>query len=192
MIWVVGTGRCGTGSYAKQVGGVHEPKPAIFRYVHDWIMGEGEEEWVLSTLMKHMVYGKPLVHNRYSLVIPQIKKVDPKAEFVWLIRKPKECIESMASYGFFGERKDGVVDDTRPVPKNDMFSSWSLIKKNAWYYRWLNALIKKDLNGDAYKVIKTEDIGVRENVGEREEFNWTEDEVYLLRQCEDLYKEIVK
>jgi len=84
MIWGVGTGRCGTGSLAHELGAQHE--------IRDW---DGRRETVEPYLLAHRQVNHPVVDYRLSVCVPDILKADPDAEFIWLIREPVACIESL-------------------------------------------------------------------------------------------------
>jgi len=182
MIWGIGTGRCGTKSYANQIGGVHEAKPRIYHtsYLY-YKSGGGGEALLMDDLREHMNIGKPLIHNRYSFVIPVIKKIDFSPEFHWLIREPKSCIESMYRYGFYTDNDSRICQD-------DM-KDWSRLRKLCWYYTETNRIIKEQ--AIPRKLILTETLTEKINVSDsKSDVRW-DDDIQYLDESIKIYEDIL-
>mgnify|MGYP000994572130 CR=1 FL=1 len=166
MIWVIGTGRCGTKSYAKWKGGVHEPKPSIREDALEYYYKGKANDSLIDKLKDRMKYGL-CSDNNQSLVIPPIVKVDKKAHFVWLVRKHVDCIESFLRRGGYNKYRE----TTKITPKEGFLTEWGDLQKFTWYYWFLNGLIAQRLSetGASFEIINTEDIPIRENTSKE---NW--------------------
>ena len=191
MIWGVGTGRCGTKSLAKELGGVHEPEP--------WYTDEPKTRWltgVESYTLKEMIKYKaqldtPIVVDfKSSYMIGLILRVDPGAKFIWIIREPVQCIKSLLKGKWYGDTDKqgenllepwmgfnrGVYDDSR-------------FHKCCWYYHMVNEHIYR------YKryvsaVYFTEDLEVHENKYPADiTIDLTDIELdYIHKQCDSIYQ----
>ena len=159
MIWGVGTGRCGTTSYAEEIGGLHEPGHST--HLKHLAKGYYPRGFYANEIKGHlreiMAMGRPAVDNGYSFIIPLIMEVDPVAEIHWLIREPRICIESMWNYGFYGLR-DGKEEVMRVSPLSwpDHFTR---LMKLTWYWISTNRKIAHDAPGA--RIVRTDELSLR-------------------------------
>jgi len=92
MRWGVGTGRCGTLSLATELGGVHEGSPGL-----------GSDGPTLELLLGRLRAGVASVDRLQSFLMPEIRALDSNAEFIWLLRDPWSCIQSMLQTMHLGD-----------------------------------------------------------------------------------------
>ena len=155
MIWGVGTGRCGTMSLAKQLGGVHEP--GGLGRVMPWMRYGLACDWEslsLDLLERSEREVPVIVDPRHSYVIPLIREVDPDAQFVWIYRDPVECIESWLARGNWRDGSDDA--GTRYSPEGGYPKVWWRFEKGIWFWREVNSRIRRDLM-ERFQVVKCPD-----------------------------------
>lgn len=151
MRWVVGTGRCGIHNYTAIHGGFVQSRSdwkeiAIKKY-HGI---EYDKDYVLKTLIRRKNLKLPCVADcAQFMFINEIKSIDPDAEFIWLIRDKKKCVDSFM-------KKSG--EDCRIHPKGWEFKHSTKKQLIEWYYDEVNKIIERDINGSKYQLIKTEDL----------------------------------
>ena len=158
MIYVVGTDRCGTEQYAKVNDLLWQPYPPLTWRVIAKIKGSKRNGVVkrvkerLAVIIKRRKKG--IADFRQSFCIDEIAQVDKEAEFVWLIRNPRDCIGS-----FLRRAKDDIknVVQNRPLPEG-LRKTDTARKKVGWWWLWTNQYIEKTIKPYKYKVIETEDI----------------------------------
>jgi hypothetical protein len=162
MIWVIGTGRCGTKSYAVWKGGVHEPRPSIRQEALQYYYKQDKSEALMEKLKDRLKYGL-CSDNCQSLVIAPIVSIDKKAKFVWLIRNPNDCIHSFMRRGGW----NAYIETLKIEPKKGFHEHWGDLQKFTWYYWFLNGIIAQRLSetGASFEIVHTEDIPVIENTG---------------------------
>lgn len=143
MIYVIGTGRCGTGSMAIKLNGLHEPNPRLhfpFRLRYEGFWDRTYQKWTLDILKARAKLNTPAICDMYqSLFIDEISLIDPTAEFIWLIRKKDDCVESMV------RRKTNCL--------------WETKEKANHFYNYINHEIEQQLKGKSYEILATESIG---------------------------------
>lgn len=159
MIYVVGTGRCGTKSIANLLNGVHEPKPRIVVEANDYFNGDRHSFAVLAQkLRKRAMLPTTLISdNKQSLVIPLLAKIDPSAHFVVLFREP---IASIASFiGRHWYRRPSIWETNRLRPWNGFPMNWSQTMKCAWLWRETYRRIISTVQDESVEFIETRELG---------------------------------
>lgn len=143
MIWGLGTGGCGTLSLARELeDGVHEPRPGLSPSCD-----------VLEVLRGRLEVGRPCVDRLHSLLIPQIRDVDPNSEIIFLIRNPWDCVRSMVATGHC----DVSSPPHFPIPRER-----NPVIRAAIMWTKVNAQIYKD---GFDRIMQTEDLAVHEGRG---------------------------
>ena len=97
MLWIVGTGRSGTKSAAREYEGVHEPEPWIGHLASRYYLGErgvGARHLEKLLTRRARLDAGCVSDHWQSLCIPLIEEVDPEARFVWLVRDPFQTVRS--------------------------------------------------------------------------------------------------
>lgn len=161
MIWGVGTGRCGTHLLAKNLDGVHEPHPRIVadatKFWQEIHTGE-----LLEKLRERMELDTPaIIDHKNSVVIPAILRVDPDAEFIWLIRDPADCVESSLRAKLYKRDQSDHWDGNRLAPREGFPKYFDALDKNIWRYYTINRTIEVELSWIArerWKFQKSEDL----------------------------------
>lgn len=193
MIWGVGTGRCGTTTYAHLIGARHEPPPSIHmkqHIVYYYQLGAFRVS-ILDMLKGIHEHRRDNVDNGYSFVIPLIYEVDPMAEIHWLIREPKSCVNSMFRHGFFGLRK-GKPSIIRVKP-HEWPEGYDRLMQICWYWKETNERILKDARDP--KIILTESLPRETVLGENALDipmpEWEDKHIeYLKSELEPLWRKI--
>lgn len=149
MEWVVGTGRCGMHNYTALNGGFIQSRKA---WKQEAIKKYHGEEWdkkhVENVIRERMNFPYPCVTDcSQFMFIDDIRRVDKKAKFVWLVRDREECIKCFMN-------KVGEAD--RIHPKGWRFETSRKRDLISWYYDEVNSIINKYLSGANYEIIKTE------------------------------------
>jgi hypothetical protein len=161
----LGTGRCGTRSLAKDLGGIHEQQPwfsveAIAAYWGD----EQARELCRAKLERRLASGVPQVDLHQSYLIPIICSVDPDAEFIWLVRHPMTCIASFVAGGAWSRMNNDSESLWRPrygwpvgLPRFD---------KALHYWLNVNVLLERELvaSGHPWRLVRTETLVAHKNV----------------------------
>lgn len=174
-VYVVGTGRCGTMSVSKQLGGVHEPYPWVVR--ESFYQGIGvngnigilaladpkikvyKEELKKKLLLRSLMTVPCIADNRQSWIIPDICNVDSNAEFLVLIREPLGFVSSATRRGWY-ELGD-MWDSYRMRPSSGWIDGWTTPMKLGWLWRETNRRIFEDLEktGAPFEVKFTHNLG---------------------------------
>jgi hypothetical protein len=170
MLWGCGTGRCGTLSLARAIDGEHEPSPGL-----------GPDCNVKEVLRGRLERGVPCVDRLHSLVIPQIREIDPDAKILWLVRNPFDTVRS-----FLDTRHCDVPSSLYyPIP-----SGLSPRLTGAWVWRHINESILYEIEKGPHEVIATESLSMHEGATRKPplqtEAHCREIEVI----CGDLWREI--
>ncbi len=189
MIWGVGTGRCGTKSLAKSLGGIHEPQP----WFQDepkkwWLSGEPSAELALTILDRREMDTPIVVDFKHSYIMPLIKQIDPKASFVWVIREPVQCIKSMVHGKWWGETDNNGANLIEPYA--GFFWGLTRVYKCIWYYEKVNREIYKHIK-DISLIVYTEDLLEHENKYPEEAKTEKLHEIELANihdRCDSIYK----
>lgn len=143
--WGLGVGRAGTLSLARQLDGEHNPSPGIGPDLDD----DGLKE----VLRERLGRDRASVDRLHSLVIPQIRSVDPEARFIWLLRDPFSNVRSML------DTRHLEVRDSRyyPIP-----SEPDSTRAAAWVWSNINSSIWRDLEGhNDWQVCPTQSLSIR-------------------------------
>lgn len=165
MQYIVGTGRCGTKSLARLLGGLHEPAPAIVAESRDFYFGRRRSlPRLLEKLARRAALPTPAIaDNRQSYVIPLILEVDFTAEFVLLVREPRTCIASMHGRGAF-QRPKWYWDRHRIAPRTGFPNDWTPVMKLCWSWIETHRVILSSLGAANVRILLTSDLpGTLEN-----------------------------
>lgn len=144
MIWVCGTGRCGTLTMSELMSGVHEPEPSLGVepriYYRKGIIGGLEEKLVERRDMKT----KCVSDWRHSLILDLIFNIDQKARIIWLVREPLGCIKSMMKRGPYRKLdRDGNATLEQFLEPDPRFpDAYDDFKKYAWRWTTVNKIIE--------------------------------------------------
>lgn len=164
-IYIVGTGRCGTTSLASIWDGVHEPEPNIIYEATRFYLGDTSIQRNLIEKIKARknLDTRIIVDNKQSTVIPLLKEVDPKAEYVLLVREPMPCIESFYARGAYSQdehlHRKSIWVDNRLRPIADFPKNWTTFMKCAWYWTEVHRVILSTIGNAKFSVMYTEEIG---------------------------------
>lgn len=142
MIWGVGCVRSGTKSLAKQLGGVHEPKPWLQDLpVRHYEKNLSEEETVKlrDMLSGRLGRGTTVVDASMSYCMDLIEEIDRDARFVWVLRNPFQQIASHYLGGGFSEQDGDGFRKLRPL------FGVSRIQRCAAYWQATNTIILQHL-----------------------------------------------
>lgn len=191
MIWGMGTGRCGTKSLARFLGGEHEPQP--------WIRDEGiraffGEPVAVSQakvkLKERLAAGVPCVDLKHSFLIKQIEELDANAAFVWVARDPVATVQSFLSGGSWTVVNQYGRDLWRP--RHGWQNMESRIEKAAahWWHTNMICLNHFRRHHDT-RLILCDELPVRLNVYEDREALNVEQVKYVEHKCGDLWREIL-
>lgn len=179
VFFVLSTGRAGSTTIARVLSQhpdlecQHEPKLALVRLSTDYLHGkitaaEVEQELKLLYLNSGIIHAPIFGESdqKLSNLVAIINKILPKAKFIWLIREPKQTINSTFSRGWFSDNELGFSDDDRandPLyrgifsdyrPHADLagqmsteeWKGMSAFERNCWYWCFWNNTIKKELS----------------------------------------------
>jgi len=158
MIWGIGTGRCGTMSLAKEIDGVHEPKPAL----------DNSGYAAIGLLKDRLAKGKPSIDWKQSFYIPEIKQIDPDAHFIWLIRNPFEFVSSFVARGGWD------------YPHYIKWTRGNLVERGLEWWLEVNAIISDNVPlGGPSEVRRTVDLELHENKGNKAVFFTPQEANYI-------------
>jgi hypothetical protein len=157
MIYVVGTGRCGTTKYAQLHNLLHEPIGIRKRLP--------TRRGLIKRLKERMRRAKKLGKNgvsdfRQSFCIEEIAKVDKDAEFVWLIRNPNDCIGSFLRRGWYAGED---IIKYRIYPEGGFPEEYTHKQRVGWYWITANRHIENTILPYNHKVINTDNICKHKN-----------------------------
>jgi hypothetical protein len=98
--------------------------------------------------------------HKQSIVIPEIRKIDKAARFIWLLRDPKSCAESCFVAGFYtGASTKWEKTIVRPYfgfPDGFKQNRYMMI---LWYWKEINKTIERSLMGADFKAIHIKHLG---------------------------------
>lgn len=100
LIYGVGSGRSGTRSLAASLGLLHEPDPSLGAPAFAYLDKTSQENFkaLKRCISKRMENAGPgIADHHQSLCIPTIIKVDPDAQFIWMVRNPILVVTSWLS-----------------------------------------------------------------------------------------------
>lgn len=144
MTWGVGTGRCGTKLLSNIIGAEHEPMPRIVEEATKYFQ-ECYTGGLLTKLQERLDKYDSVVDHKCSLVIPAILQIDPSAKFIWLIRKPTNCVSSCLNINMYRRKKGDHWDSNRLAPKEGFPEYYTELEKNIWRYWAINQEIAHQL-----------------------------------------------
>ena len=160
MIYVVGSGRCGTATLARKLGGLHEPEPTIIAEATDYYLGKRSclPELCRKLRARAQLPTPAISDPKQSTVIPLIVELDPSAELIVLVREPTASIASMAARGAY-QRPNWIWDQHRLRPRTGFPADWSPIMKLGWLWVETYRVIFSSLDSRAYRLMFTSDLG---------------------------------
>lgn len=139
-LWVVGTGRCGTKSAARELALPHEPPPLLGREaVAAFHNPRSRDALVMQRIEQRMDLAPGVVDHRQSYVVRLIREADPDARFLWLIREPIPCVESMVACGWW----NGSTPE-RWWPRGGWDRYADEVERAAVYWREINAALLEE------------------------------------------------
>lgn len=188
MIWGVGTGRCGTKSLAKELGGVHEPTPWLHDEPKRWYLsGNPDSPLELIIVMRAELDTPIVVDFKNSFMMRLILTIDIRAKFIWIIREPVDCIRSMMKGKWFQGGDNPGEDLIHPWSEWDKWQD--SLDKCIWYYRTVNEHILK-YNRYVSAVYFTEDLEAWDNKYPADiKYSFTTEELdYIHNRCDSIYK----
>jgi hypothetical protein len=103
---VVGSGRCGTRSFAEFFDTIHEPNPdpvvqTASSYSHGWFTDEQA-----ATLLSTCRWPNVIVDYKQSELMPVTARMDPLPVYLWLVRNPADTVASMVAKGWYDPADD--------------------------------------------------------------------------------------
>ncbi len=162
MIWGVGTGRCGTRSLSKHLGGLHEPRPwPLWRAAHHarCLSTDSDEKELLQILRDRLAMDTPaVVELHQSFCMDVIEKLDPAAEFAYIARNPALCVSSFLTGGGFTEQD--TFGEYKAQPRNG-FTTESRLERVIFHWVYVNTRILRHLERTRrpFRCWLTEDMG---------------------------------
>ena len=164
-VWGVGTGRCGTKSLAKDMGGLHEPSPRLGDYACLTKFSESAYYYCSHVIRcRHLMEAPIIVDMHHSYLIDMIMDIDSEAQFIWLIREPLQCVTSLLSGGAFTETDRWGVNKLSDPPRQDGDREGRIISCcNHWVN--VNNLIMESVRREPerFRRMYTSDLQAREN-----------------------------
>lgn len=152
MLIITGTGRCGTATLARILGGHHEFRVG---YILDkYFLGADPSSNPFDTIEKRLAVMLDLHQgidrrtfvdssNLYIHFIDAIYILDPSVKFVLSLRNGRDFVRSALSRGWHEQNIFGTVP-LRDDPYYEKWPSMTPIQKNAWIWVWRN---RKALDG---------------------------------------------
>lgn len=162
MIYVVGTGRCGTQTLARLLGGVHEPDPHIIREANEYYQGRHAVlPGLAAKLRARAALPTPAVSDhKQSTVIPLILEIDPTARFVMLVRQPLPGIASFLHRGWYGGGAR-IWERCRLRPAAGFPRNWTQAMKCGWLWTETYRVILNALGTRHFFIVFTHELGER-------------------------------
>ena len=181
MLIITGTGRSGTGTMAKLLGGHHEFR---VQYILDKYFLRAEphsdpfdtiESRIKAMLDLHQgIDRKTFVDssNLYIYFIDALYLLNPEIKIILLVRNGQDFVRSALSRGWHEHKAFGTV----PMQNDPYFSKWDSltpIQKNAWIWQYRNRKALEGLNvvpSTQKLVLRIEDIHKQETLSMLETF----------------------
>ncbi len=159
MIYITGTGRCGTTTIAHRLGGEHEPKPNIIVEAYDYYRGDFSSLQTLTKKLKtRAALNTPCISdNKQSLVIPLLRQIDPDGHFVVLFREPKASIRSFLGKHWY--KRKSIWETNRLRPWQGFPPKWTRVMKCGWLWRETYRRILSTLGDAGFELIETSELG---------------------------------
>lgn len=163
LVFIVGTGRCGTESVAKVLGSVpgnyvvHEMRPKLLREALEYRSGRLPHDELVALLrstrgalltMAVRIAGE--ANNRLSFVLPALAEAFPDAKYIHLVRDGRDVVASYYQRRKLTEGNPDAWDRARiEGDKVGEFSSrdWArvdLFGSTCWFWSYTNRLISED------------------------------------------------
>ena len=178
---ITGTGRSGTGTMAKLLGGHHEFR---VNYVLDKYFLRADphsdpfdtmEKRIMVMLDLHQGIEKETFvdsSNLYIYFIDALYLLNPELKIILMVRNGRDFVRSACSRGWHERKAYGTV----PLRDDRYFEKWDTltpIQKNAWIWQYRNKKALEGLKGLPEKqklVLKIEDIHKQATLDELELF----------------------
>ena len=165
MIWGTGTGRCGTKSLAKDLGGLHEPQPwfgdLAKKYYYGNTLSPEDEQELYAIIHDRIALNTPTVDVNYSYILPLIDKLDPYAFFVFVFRHPIDCISSFMAGGLstaLAAVHPKLVEDHQKELKR-----YQQVDVCTSHYKKINSIICGEAPKLSHKCLYTSELKAHEN-----------------------------
>lgn len=181
MLIVTGTGRSGTGTYARLFRGHHEFR---VNYVLSKYLMKADQSGVLSTPAERIALVMDLLQgvdrenfvdssNLYIHFIDAVAAVHRDAKFILGVRNGKDFVRSAFSRKWHERNSFGMM----PLPEDPFFGKWAEmppLQKDAWIWVSRNEKALRALDGVSAGrklVVRIEDIEKREMLDLLESFS---------------------
>lgn len=165
MIFILGTGRCGTKSLMELLNQwddiycLHEPPPILRRETAEYLYGDkekGELIRVLKETRQEQGDGEYAESNqRLSFAVDALAEAFPGARFIWVLRSGLDVVASTyrRRWYFKGEenaeshwQRYRVQGDKAGAMSPQQWAALDCFERNCWYWAWTNTKIRADLN----------------------------------------------
>jgi hypothetical protein len=171
MIWGLGTGRCGTHSLAREIGGAHEPERPTM--VHTARVANGffsHEPEVRATLKSFIEERQPIVNLHLVPVLPLILELDPDPSFIWVWREYVDVMQSQLQPGhsYWQENARDWTEFMYPFNEWRHMPTYFQEQKGLWYWTAVNTEILRYMMlvpRETWHIIHTNDLEIRDAVG---------------------------
>ena len=152
---------------------LHEPNFNLIRLSAEYITRAKSESDIFKELQAYFQHtsffnssDELYVESDQKLVpfVPMLNKLFPECKFVWIFREPKSFVKSAVARDWFKydasqnilengvlldptERSQGlrIGGNSLDVVSNEVWNSYNLAERNAWYWLYWNRLIEKNL-----------------------------------------------
>jgi hypothetical protein len=171
LVFILGTGRSGTDSYAKTISGIegcyiaHELNPVLLSEAAAWLTGQYPQENLVELLRTtraglldngYCVSGES--NQRLSFILPALAAAFPEAKYLCVLRDARMAIPSMLHrYWYYANERqlrptmrEWVDNRIRADMVEEMsFSEWSALPafgRCAWYWNFTYRRIFRDFH----------------------------------------------
>lgn len=171
MLWGLGTGRCGTHSLAREIGGLHEPNKPIMVQTARAANGNNDAICRVRAQLKSFVdEGKPIVNLHFVPVLPLILEVDPDPSFVWVWREYVDVMQSQLqpAHRYWEEGYRDWTEFMYPFNEWRFMPNYFQEEKGLWYWTAVNTEILRYMmlvERDAWHILHTDQLAFRDAVG---------------------------
>jgi len=171
MIWGLGTGRCGTHSLAKEIGGEHElDRPTMIQTARA-ANGDNNARCAVQAKLKSFIdEGKPIVNLHFVPVLPLILELDPDPSFVWVWRGYARVMQSQlqGSHCYWEEGYRDWTEFMHPFNEWEYMPTYFQEQKGLWYWTAVNTEILRYMmlvERDTWHILHTRHLKFVEAVG---------------------------
>lgn len=159
VIWVLGFGKSGTTTLSKilnlseDIVAYHEPSPRLWMfdreayhkcgYEFDRVILGARNDYVQVINAHNKIYCE--VNHRTTFLAPSVKRVYPKAKFIFIWRDMDEVIESAYSWGLYSETDQHLqhrITSHYKTRREKIADNW--IKTNTYALDFLDTLSDSD------------------------------------------------